>query len=309
MAKESDGHTYRLDSIHLVGRGRASALRLESDLVSGEHAVFRWDGARWELRDLGSSNGTFVDGQRLDSGTTIGLKAGALIAFGDPDNLFRLTDTAAPVVSAQVGEQTIYGTEEGLYLPGPEDPECLIRQDGSDRWFLRTFEDARIRRVHDGEEIVFAGRRAVLSLPVIRERTRRAGNTVRRLADIGLRFRVSLDEEHVDVSVVHGDAVIKLRTRAHGYLLLTLARNRLSDSENEQLPESEHGWTHAGDLAGQLGLTKRRFNLYVYRAKRQVADEAELLDFEGLVERRTDAAQIRLGLGRLEIERLVSASR
>ena len=34
-------------------------------VVSGRHAELSWDGRDWVIRDLGSSNGTFVDGERI----------------------------------------------------------------------------------------------------------------------------------------------------------------------------------------------------------------------------------------------------
>jgi pSer/pThr/pTyr-binding forkhead associated (FHA) protein len=50
---------------HVVGRSGSASLRLELPLVSGQHAVVRWTGVRWEARDLGSRNGTSVNGTRL----------------------------------------------------------------------------------------------------------------------------------------------------------------------------------------------------------------------------------------------------
>ncbi|MBK9756250.1 MAG: FHA domain-containing protein [Nannocystis sp.] len=33
--------------------------------VSGQHAVLEWTGVVWQLQDLGSRNGTYVDNQRV----------------------------------------------------------------------------------------------------------------------------------------------------------------------------------------------------------------------------------------------------
>src|SRR5262245_56689997 len=52
----------------VVGRASTATLRLGDSRVSGEHATVLWTGAAWEIRDLGSRNGTFVDGGRVGAG-------------------------------------------------------------------------------------------------------------------------------------------------------------------------------------------------------------------------------------------------
>jgi hypothetical protein len=49
----------------LIGRDPACQLRPASTLVSGRHCVLTVHGARTFVRDLGSTNGTFLNGQRL----------------------------------------------------------------------------------------------------------------------------------------------------------------------------------------------------------------------------------------------------
>ena len=46
----------------LIGQSPACAIRLEDPLVSRRHASLEWDGPRLRLRDVGSTNGTFVQG-------------------------------------------------------------------------------------------------------------------------------------------------------------------------------------------------------------------------------------------------------
>lgn len=48
-----------------IGRGEGSAIRLQDDKVSRHHAELFRLGKHWCVRDLGSSNGTFLDGQRV----------------------------------------------------------------------------------------------------------------------------------------------------------------------------------------------------------------------------------------------------
>jgi pSer/pThr/pTyr-binding forkhead associated (FHA) protein len=50
----------------LIGRCRQSDLRPSSDLVSRLHAMILMDGDQAWIRDLGSTNGTWVNGSRLE---------------------------------------------------------------------------------------------------------------------------------------------------------------------------------------------------------------------------------------------------
>lgn len=64
----------------LVGREQDCHLRPNSDLVSRHHCVFSIDDYAVRLRDLGSTNGTRVNGKALHGETT--LKAGDQIGIG-----------------------------------------------------------------------------------------------------------------------------------------------------------------------------------------------------------------------------------
>src|SRR5690348_14373607 len=81
---------------YLVGRDPEADIVIPDACVSWQHAVFRCDGGRWVLADNGSSNGTFVNEQRITSAT---LADGDLIGFGDTTFLLagdELTELAPP---------------------------------------------------------------------------------------------------------------------------------------------------------------------------------------------------------------------
>lgn len=64
----------------LVGRSRSCDVRIKDDTVSRLHAALLWSGDILTLEDLGSSNGTYLNGERLEHPTR--LKSGDEIRFG-----------------------------------------------------------------------------------------------------------------------------------------------------------------------------------------------------------------------------------
>jgi FHA domain-containing protein len=73
--------TYVLNQPRLViGRGEASDLQLADPGASRRHAEVRSDGSRVTLVDLGSTNGTLVNGQRVDE---TNLSDGDTIVIGE----------------------------------------------------------------------------------------------------------------------------------------------------------------------------------------------------------------------------------
>jgi len=70
-----------------IGRAPGSMLRLNHHTVSRTHAQLRHKGTGWSLRDLGSSNGTWVNGARVTGSVVV--RPGDQVRFGQV--AFRLT--------------------------------------------------------------------------------------------------------------------------------------------------------------------------------------------------------------------------
>ncbi|MBS1249756.1 MAG: Chaperone protein DnaK [Chloroflexi bacterium] len=79
-----EGQVYALDGNEMqVGRGKESHIWLKSDRVSRVHAEFRQTGDTLEVADLGSTNGTFVNEERLEEKQPCSLQHGDRIRFGN----------------------------------------------------------------------------------------------------------------------------------------------------------------------------------------------------------------------------------
>lgn len=70
----------------IVGRSESCSLPIDSHRVSREHATIEQAGDGLTVRDLGSTNGTFVNGQRIESAE---LNDGDLLVFADTEFSFR----------------------------------------------------------------------------------------------------------------------------------------------------------------------------------------------------------------------------
>jgi hypothetical protein len=73
------GQIYRISGATRVGRNTESDIFLVDPSVSRNHALLDVQEGRLVVRDAGSSNGTFVNGERVEVKT---LRAGDVVAFG-----------------------------------------------------------------------------------------------------------------------------------------------------------------------------------------------------------------------------------
>jgi pSer/pThr/pTyr-binding forkhead associated (FHA) protein len=78
-ARRSRGLPELVGAQLLIGRSSACQIVLGDDTVSRRHAELRFEDGRWLLRDLGSSNGTYVNGRLV---TEAEVRAGDVIHLG-----------------------------------------------------------------------------------------------------------------------------------------------------------------------------------------------------------------------------------
>jgi hypothetical protein len=298
MLRGPDGASRPLQIRHLVGRSRACELQLADRTVSAEHAVLWWTGEAWRVRDLGSRNGTWLSGQRLQPLQDQPLPQGAQLRFGLGEQPYELSSDGPPVAFARDETDTlVLGTPTLLALPSPADPQVSLvrtalgwRVDGSD-------EPLPPLPVLQAGGCTF---RATLPDPVAP--TLPAGEVTDTFPEHGLKFVVSRDEEHVEMWLVAPDSSeIALGARSHAETLLLLARARLADRA-QGLPEDEQGWVHMEDVTRGLRITENALNVHVFRARQQLA-EAGLPEAHRVIERRPRSFQLRIGPARFEVIR------
>lgn len=70
-----------------IGRHPGNDISLDDPSVSGEHAQIAFERNHWVVRDLGSTNGTLVNGTRIDAPIT--LRSGDDVRFGRVSGRFQ----------------------------------------------------------------------------------------------------------------------------------------------------------------------------------------------------------------------------
>jgi hypothetical protein len=74
------GSRFQLGHITTVGRKTSSTIPLNDAFVSSQHARIEINGADWKIQDLGSTNGTFVNGEVIQGMSDIA--DGDVVQFG-----------------------------------------------------------------------------------------------------------------------------------------------------------------------------------------------------------------------------------
>lgn len=221
----------------------------------------------WEVRDLGSRNGTFINGNRIEAGNPVPVTVGARIAFGDPEELYELTDAEAPtIVAVDLSLGTVVAGNGGLLvLPKESAPELSIYQDNQGNWIAENVEGDH-EAVVDQSIVNAGGKSWRLQLPFVTEGTPLVDMRPT-LDTISLRFGVTQNEESVELTILHRGVEIPLEPREHGYVLLTLARARLEDAS---LPPDQRGWRDRDRLLRMLRMDANALNVAIHRARQQL---------------------------------------
>jgi pSer/pThr/pTyr-binding forkhead associated (FHA) protein len=287
---------------HLVGRSTRSDLCIEAEHISIQHAAIRWNGESWEIRDLGSRNGTRVEGSALAPGEARTLRKGAQICFGDANEAWTLLDDSPPQVLALSLETDAVVLPEGdiLAIPSSQAPEIILFRNGKGVW-EREEPDGTLKPVQDQDRLATRDERWLFCWPHVVARTSAVEDRLSFQA-AALELRVSRDEEHVEATLRVPGRMLRLGARAHHYLLLILARHRLDDQNAGHL-SSACGWVYVEELLDELRVTPEQLNLDVFRIRQQFSSLGFSSPAE-VIERRPRTRQLRLGIADLLVDKI-----
>jgi pSer/pThr/pTyr-binding forkhead associated (FHA) protein len=301
LRAENGERSCTLMAEHLIGRGPQCALRLSANYVSSQHAVIRWSGNGWELLDRGSRNGTRLNGVAVEPGRAYRLLNGAAVSFGHPEERWILSDTSEPqamVLALDSGDVRL--DQFGLIgIPSNENPEVTLIKDADGSWRLEDSEGS-VRNLPSGHTFEWAGRSYIFSCPTTSDLTASIG-TAGFSGPPTAEFVVSSDEDFVALSLVYESRSLALGSRAHNYLLLTLARQRLADAAND-VAKTSSGWVDKDELAAGLRMTPQQVDGEIFRIRKHFASHG-VPDSSSVIERRERTRLIRIGFERLRVER------
>lgn len=283
-----------------IGRALDADIPLEGlePRASREHALVHWTDRGWRVRDLGTRNGTSVQGRHLRPGEELPLVIGVRLAFGGPGAVFEVEALEPPEPAAVcAGAPPLWSWAGALVLPDPEHAKVVIQRRPDGRWWAS--QEGVDRPVEDRDPIDLDGRRWTLRLPgpgrpteeADHDRRRpRAGGEVPALPD-GLVLHLDTDDTRVTARIGLPDGVRDLGQRAHHRVLHALARER-EHARRKEVPAEDAGWLLVGDVATWLGLTAHQTYVLLFRLREQL-DREERVSADALVERRP-SGEIRL---------------
>lgn len=289
LEHKGSGRRERLAPRTLIGRSMQADLNIAGSWVSGEHAVIAWDGEGWRVRDLGSSNGTTLDGVPLTCRRDHPLKTDATLAFGQTEERWILRGGAPPEAQASSHDgETVVAIDDVLSLPDDVDPQASVHRDGGEWWLERGGEPQAVR---DRAVVVLGEQAWTLRLPESRTDTV-AHVASRRLADFTLELAHSRDEERIEVRLLRASHRIVLEPRSHHYMLVVLARHALAQRA-AGVSVADSGWMEPAELADMLKVPRGSLNVHIHRIRRQVVD-AGIFDGKDILQRMPGTYEIRL---------------
>lgn len=133
VAPKAKRGAYKVRLPLLVGRGEDAKFRIQHHQVSRRHCeLFAGDGPEVFLRDLGSTNGTFLDGEQIPTSTPTAVRSGGLVRVGKVAFVVECEQPGVPRGRSDADDATQPGIaiaavasgddDESIAVQGPEEP-------------------------------------------------------------------------------------------------------------------------------------------------------------------------------------------
>jgi len=136
-----------LDQVTIrVGRDEEMDIMIDNTSVSRNHVEFRTDGTGWVVEDLGSSNGTFMGGEKLDGPRAI--EAGDEIGIGKFFIVFDKAVIDAPPPNDPPKTGPTMGGFEGTTHIKPHEVKAILQDSERERRAHVVWESGGQRGTH-----------------------------------------------------------------------------------------------------------------------------------------------------------------
>lgn len=288
-----------------IGRDPRCTNVLRGDAVSRFHARIRWNGNQWTVKDLGSRNGTYINGRRKATGESHRMQVGDRLLFGDRNEEYLFADESEPssclVTYDKQGNETQILLSHLLPLPSEERPLCTIFS-GNDNIFYFENETGDILPLEHGQQIIVD---ATVYQTVLANGPNDSPQTLKEelllrdaQEEVHLDIAVAPDEESAEVIVHIGDSKHILQPKVHFYLLAHLARIRASQTPSPVAPslesrEDSNGWVDCEVICDDLLINREHLAQQVFRV-RQDFKKCHPVIAERIIDRRL-RGKVRIG--------------
>ncbi|WP_371773988.1 FHA domain-containing protein [Streptomyces sp. NBC_01438] len=130
LVLELNGRTWTLDPSrsYTLGRDPQGDMTIDDARVSWRHATISWNGRAWSIEDHGSTNGTYVQGQRIHQ---LEIGPGSTVHLGNATDGPRLSLSGAPAGAGVYSGQAAAGAQAPAQPPQQTPPQP---QQGGPGW-------------------------------------------------------------------------------------------------------------------------------------------------------------------------------
>lgn len=270
-----------------LGRGPSNHVVIADDTVSWNHAQLWVEAGRVWVRDLGSRNGTYVNGTRVRGATPVeaadqlqfGLnqKASLRVPFGDLESdsirVLKLEEVATGVQFMLQGNRFHIGSGPDAHLRiegAPARAATLLLHEDDELWVGTADEEFQ---VEVDQVFTVAGR----SMRIVRAAVDHVPTVEQGLVRYPYDARVIANGPRGPEVHVSGPAGLKHQCEGNrAILLLLLARAVVRDREAD-VDEDEEGWVSDEDVRtgiwGRGKGTKSGLNVLVHRTRKQLESD------------------------------------